>query len=176
MKSIKIWTLIFGLLNSSIFELTITEKSTKSIEFFVEDWPSTALRIYISTPIEHNRCEIASKRKLFAELRGEFAIFDGVKIVQLILRKKRTKSDGEFVCLKATTKFILANDQFILNGNLYPLGLNSELSAGCITFQLVKGNGKRRIEHFELELREFEQLNDNLILLKVRLVQRKGKS
>ena len=171
MQSINIWTLMICLLNSSIFDLSITENATKSIELFVEDWPPNALRIYTSTISEHNRC---SKRKLFAELRDEFANLEEAKIVQLILLKRRTKNAGEFVYLKTITKFIRTNDQLILNGRPYQFGQSSELSACRITFQLVEGNGKQRIEEFELELSGLEQSDDTFILFEASMIRRKG--
>ena len=155
------------LLNSSIFELSIGEKTSKSIEHFVEDWPPNALRFY--TTAERNRHE---KRKLFAELRDEFVNLEEA-IVQLIL-SKRTKNGGEFVYLKTTTKFIRKNDQFILNGKLYQSGQSSELSVRYITFQLVEAKGKQRIEEFKLELNEFEQSDDTFILLEAKMIRRKG--
>ena len=171
MQSIKICTLMICLLNPSIFDLSITEKATKSIELFVEDWPPNALRIYTSTISEHNRF---GKRKLFAELRDEFANLEEAKIVQLILLKRRTKNAGEFVYLKTITKFIRTNDQLILNGRPYQFGQSSELSACRITFQLVEGNGKQRIEEFELELSGLEQSDDTFILFEARMIRRKG--
>ena len=171
MQSINIWTLMICLLNSSIFDLSITENATKSIELFVEDWPPNALRFYTSTTAERNRRE---NRKLFAELRDEFVNLEEA-IVQLILLKRGTKNGGEFVYLKTTTKFIRANDQLILNGKLYQFGQSSVgLSACRITFQLVDGNGKQRIEEFKLELNEFEQSDDTFILLEAKMIRRKG--
>ena len=85
MQFINIWTFMICLINSSIFELSIGVKTTKSIELFVEDWPPHALRFYTSTTAERNRRE---NRKLFAELRNEFANLEEA-IVQLIFSKRQ---------------------------------------------------------------------------------------
>ena len=173
MQSNKIWTLIMSLLSSSIFELSLT----KSVEIFVEDCPLKALRIYISTSTE---TDLAGKRKLVAELRGDCATFlETVEIVRLILLKRKTKNVGEIIYLRTETKLTGMSEQFI-NGYLYPFGPASSNLSARVTFQFVEGNGKMRRKEFDLEHKHelmgtLEQSADNLVLFEVRMIQRKGR-